>query len=47
MEILEIVVLEKEEFDAYLELVQAALKLLQKHENACNLTKKGGAKNVR
>jgi hypothetical protein len=41
------VLLEKEEFDAYLELVQAALKLLQKHAEACSVAKKGGAKNVR
>jgi hypothetical protein len=44
---LQIVLLEKEEFDAYLELVQAALKLLKKHEEACSVAKKGGAKNVR
>ena len=44
---MQIVLLEKEEFDAYLELVQAALKLLQKHKDACATTKKRGAKNVR
>jgi len=39
MKSLEIVLLEKEEFDAYLELVQAALKLLRKHEEACRRLK--------
>jgi len=38
------VLLEKEEFDAYLELVQAALKLLQKHEKDCSPIKKKEAK---
>jgi len=36
------ILLEKEEFDAYLEIVQAALKLLRKHEEACSNFKKIG-----